>query len=298
MQPIADVIIPIHPTHQDKAKSAIDSAHAQTLPVRVIPQIDAALDGAAHTRNQAVKRGSSPFLIFLDADDVLTPDFVAKTLATWLLHGCGYVYTDWWRGDKIAGADERNNIFDTGMYHIITTLLPRKAFDYVGGFDTTLPTLEDEDLYRRLQKIGLCCWRVAEPLVAYRAELGQSSKTRDALLPQMEVMFNARDGHLKGKSMCVSGNCGGTGSAPALPVSDSMYGPQQPGDVLAMALYTPGRRSSPTQAGRTYAAPMMGYPMWVNPNDIIARPDMWQPVAKPEELNPDVDTVLRLAGVR
>lgn len=295
---VADVIIPIHPIHQDKAQSAIASAHAQTLPVRVIPQIDAALDGAAATRNAGVKRGNSIFLIFLDADDVLTPDFVAKTLAKWLEHGCGYVYTDWWRGDKIAGADERNDMFDTGMYHVITTLLPRKAFEYVGGFDTTVPTLEDEDLYRRLQKIGLCAWRVAEPLMAYRAELGQSSKTRDALLSDVTANFNARDGHLRGKRMCVTGNCGGTGSAPALPPSDgSIYGPYHEGDVLAMALYTPGRRNSPTQPGRTYPAPMMGYPIHVSPNDIIARPDMWQPVAKPEDLNPDVDTVLRLAGV-
>lgn len=292
MHPIADVIIPIHPVHQDKAQVAIASAHAQTVRVRVIPQIDAALDGPAATRNAGVKRGSSPFLIFLDADDVLTPDFVAKTLAKWLEHGCGYVYTDWWRGENIASAHEQNDMFDQGMYHVITTLLPRRAFEYVGGFDTTLPTLEDEDLYRRLQKIGLCAWRVAEPLVAYRAELGQSSKIRDALLDTMNARFNERDGHLKGKRMC---SCNDPGGAPLPP--DSAAGIQEDGDILAMALYTPRRMSSPTQVGRTYPTPMMGYPMYVNPNDVIAKPNFWQPVAKPEDLTPDVDTVLRLAGV-
>lgn len=289
---VADIIIPIAVYHQDKAQSAIASAKAQTLPVRIIPQIDATQSGAAHTRNEAMKRGSSPFVIFLDADDVLTPDFTAKTLAKWMEHGTGYVYTDWWRGERIASAHEHNDMFDGGMYHIITTLLPRKAFEYVGGFDTTLPTLEDEDLYRRLQKIGLCAWRVPEPLAAYRAEFGRSSTARDAALAQMDVFFNQRDGHLKGKRMC---NCSTPGGLP--PADNSIYGEYQDGDVLAMALYTPGRRSSPTQPSRTYRAPLMGYPMWVNPNDVIARPNMWQPVAQPEELNPDVDTVLKLAGV-
>jgi hypothetical protein len=260
--------------------------------VRVIPQIDATKAGAAHTRNEGVRRGDSNFLIFLDADDVLLPDFVAKTLARWLEHGHGYVYTDWWRGENIASAHEQNDMFDGGMYHVITTLLPRKAFEYVGGFDTTLPTLEDEDLYRRMQKIGLCAWRVPEPLVAYRAELGRSSEARDAALAQMESFFNSRDGHLKGKSMC---NCSSPGG---VPVSDeSIYGAFQDGDVLAMPLYTPRRMSSPTQQGRTYPAPMMGYPMWVNPNDVIAKPNLWQPVAQQQEINPDVDTVLKLAGV-
>lgn len=287
---IADIIIPIHPAHQDKTQEAIESAHAQTVPCRVIPQIDAAAQGAAHTRNEGVRRGDSPFVVFLDADDILVSSFVEKCLAKWLEYQHGYVYTDWWRGVNIASAHEQNDMFDQGMYHIITTLLPRKAFEYAGGFDTALPTLEDEDLYRRLQKAGLCAWRVAEPLVAYRAELGQSAAKRDALLPEMERFFNSRDGHLKGKRMC---SCQDN----KVVTGGSISGQQMEGDILAMPLYTPRRMSSPTQAGRTYDAPMMGFPMWVNPNDVITRPDRWQPVARREEINPDMDTVLKLAGV-
>lgn len=291
MQAVADVIIPISIQHQDKALEAIASAEAQTIPVNVIPLIDYDERGAAWTRNEAVKRGSAPFLTFLDADDVLLSEFMAKTLARWLEKRSGYVYTDWWRGQNIASAHEQNDMFD-GMYHIITTLLPRRAFEYVGGFDTTLPTLEDEDLYRRLQSIGLCAWRVPEALVRYRAEYGQSAAKRDALLPDMEVFFNRRDGHLRGKHMC---NCSNAGAVP--PANDSIYGAQIAGDVLAMPLYTPRRVSSPTQQGRTYERPLMGYPIWVNPADIIARPNMWQPVAQQAEINPDIDTVLKLAGV-
>lgn len=294
-QVIADVIIPVASWHENTAQDAIGSAHAQTVPVNVIVQHDVDGHGAAQTRNEAVKAGSAPFIVFLDADDVLLADFVAKTLARWLEKRSGYVYTDWWRGVNIASAHEQNNIFSTGMYHIITTLLPRKAFEYVGGFDTTLPTLEDEDLYRRIQRAGLCAWRVPEPLVKYRAEHGQSATLRDRLLPDMEAWFNRRDGILKGKSMC---NC--TSNTPGgIPVADdtSIYGAYQEGDVLAMALYSPARRTSPTDRMRTYPAPMMGYPMWVSGADVLARPDMWQPVPAPEDINPAIDTVLKLAGV-
>lgn len=290
-----DIIIPIAVYHQETAQAAIASAHAQTVPCRVIPQIDSARHGAAATRNAGVKRGDSPFIVFLDADDLLAPTFVEKTLAKWLEHGSGYVYTDWRRGDRIASAHEDNDMFAGGMYHIITTLLPRKAFEYAGGFDVSMPTLEDEDLYRRLQKVGLCAWRVPEPLVSYRAEFGQSATVRDKLLDRMNTQFDNRDGHLKGKRMCSSG-CGGTGSAASLPPNDSIYGQQQDGDILAMPLYTPRRMTSPTQPGRTYAAPMMGYPMYINPNDAIVRPDRWQPVAQQSELNPDIETVLKLAN--
>lgn len=293
MQAVADVIIPISPKHRDTVREAIASAEAQTIPVNVIPLIDTEQRGAAWTRNEAAKRGSAPFLVFLDADDVLLPDFTAKTLARWLEKRSGYVYTDWWRGENIASAHEQNDMFGGGMYHVITTLLPRRAFEYAGGFDTTLLTLEDEDLYRRLQAVGLCAWRVPEPLVRYRAEYGQSARVRDALLPDMEAFFNKRDGHLRGKHMCSCSNPGG------IPVADdsSVYGAYHDGDVLAMALYSPARKLSPTQHGRTYPAPMMGYPMWVNPNDVTLRPDFWQPMAAPEDIAPDVDTVLKLAGV-
>lgn len=290
MRAVADVIIPISPKHQDKAQEAIASAEAQTLPVHVIPLIDSEQRGAAWTRNEAVKHGSAEFLIFLDADDVLLPDFASHTLAKWLEKKSGYIYTDWWRGQNIAKAHEQNDIFAGGMYHIITTLLPRRAFEYVGGFDTTLPTLEDEDLYRRLQRAGLCAWRVPEALVRYRAEYGESAQIRDALLPEMEAFFNQRDGYLRGKHMC---NCS---SASAVPLAgDSLHGVQMEGDVLAMPLYTPRRMSSPTQRGRTYERPLMGYPMWVAPSDIAAKPNFWQPVI--QEINPDIDTVLKLAGV-
>lgn len=290
MKPIADIIIPIHPDHQQVAAQAIASAEAQTLPVRIVPQIDATLEGAAAARNAGAMRCEAPFIVFLDADDLLEPTFIQACLVEWLLHGHGYVFTEWYRGGLIAGHNESDDIFFYGMYHIITTLLPRKAFLAVGGFDTTMPTLEDEDLYRKLWKMGLCAWRVPQPLVHYRANLGFSKPGRDKILDEINTYFNKRDGHMKGlvKAMCACNDPAANGGF--------VSGEQMPGDVLALSLYTPRRMRSFAQPGRIYEAPMMGYPMWVNPNDVAQKPNLWQPIARHEDINPDVDTVLKLAG--
>lgn len=290
MPPIADVIIPIHPGHQQVAAQAIASAEAQTLPVRVFPMIDAAGEGAALTRNAGVSRGNSMFLIFLDADDLLEPDFTEKCLAEWLKHEHGYVFTEWYRDGRIAGRNEYDDIFQYGMYHIITTLLPRKAFLQLGGFDASMPTLEDEDLYRRLWRIGLCAWRVPEPLVHYRANLGFSKPARDKILDEINSFFENRDGLMRGmtQTMC---NCNAV-----KPGDWFVSGQEQPGDVLALPLYSPRRMKSVAQPGRMYDTPMAGYPMWVNPNDVAMKPNLWQPIARHEDINPDVDTVMQLAG--
>lgn len=290
MKPIADIIIPIHPDHQQVAAQAIASAEAQTLPVRIVPQIDATLEGAAAARNAGAMRCEAPFIVFLDADDLLEPTFVETCLNEWLIHGHGYVFTEWYRGGMIAGRNESDDIFFYGMYHIITTLLPRKAFLAAGGFDTTMPTLEDEDLYRKLWKMGLCAWRVSQPLVHYRANLGFSKPIRDKILDEINSYFFKRDGHMKGlvKAMCACNDPAANGGF--------VSGEQMPGDVLALSLYTPRRMRSTAQPGRIYEAPMMGYPMWVNPNDVVMKPNLWQPIARKEDINPDVDTVLQLAG--
>lgn len=290
MNYVADVVIPIAPGHQNIASQAIASAEAQTIPVRVFPQIDATGEGAALTRNAGAARGRSPFLIFLDADDILEPEFTEKCLNEWLKHRHGYVFTEWYRDGGIAGRNDYDDIFQFGMYHIITTLLPRKAFLSLGGFDASMPTLEDEDLYRRLWRIGLCAWRVNESLVHYRADLGFSKPGRDKILDEINNFFDNRDGHLKGliQPMCACND--------AAPGTGFVSGEQMPGDVLAMALYTPRRMRSLAQPGRVYETPMMGYPMWVNPNDVSMKPRFWQPIARHEDINPDVDTVLQLAG--
>lgn len=68
-------------------------------------------------------------------------------------------------------------------------------------------------------------------------------------------------------------------------------------DILVTALYTP-RQMGGSVTGRLYPRPRgtSNYQIWVDPRDVEAKPDLWQPVMSIDpNLTPDVDEVVRLA---
>lgn len=281
---LVDIVIPVAPFHLEVVQQAVQSAQAQTVPAHVIVLHDTEGRGAAYARNQGAQQGVAPFIVFLDADDVLAPTFVEECLKAWVRHGSGYVYTDWMRGNRRFKPPVTLNIFTEGLWHIVTTLLPRKAFETVGGFDEQIATLEDEDLYRRLHRVGVCPHHVELPLVEYHATQGHSAQVREQHMPQVEAFFNERDSAFKGLNMCACND---------VPAGESQIsGEYREGDVLAIALYTPRRMNSKVIAGRVYEKPLMGLPMWVHPSDVQARPDLWQLALTQETLSPDVESVL------
>jgi hypothetical protein len=71
-------------------------------------------------------------------------------------------------------------------------------------------------------------------------------------------------------------------------------GNRQSGDVLVEATYSPMSKIGPV-TGRKYPRTGLNRPLWVAREDADARPDWWRVVApNPEDVSPDVDTVLRL----
>jgi glycosyltransferase involved in cell wall biosynthesis len=287
----ADIVIPIGPYHASIAREAVNSARAQTVLCNVIPVEDTEGRGAAWTRNEGVRRGSNPFIVFLDADDILHPRFVERTLQDYSERT--YVYTDWrTHDDKVRFAVDKTNFFKVGMYHIITTLLPRSAFEAVGGFNEGILALEDEDLYYRLQIAGICGVRCPEPLVWYRRQLGRGTVNseyhgiakRDAAIETMDAYFYKRYGHYRRlTNMC---NC----SKKKVPPKPE--GEKQEGDVLARALYSPQKEVGPV-SGRKYKRTGLGYEIWIDPRDAEARPDKWEVI--PEIETPSVDDVRNMA---
>jgi glycosyltransferase involved in cell wall biosynthesis len=289
---IADIVIPVGPYHTEVAKEAIASAYAQAYPVQVFPVYDTEGRGAAWARNQGARQGVAPFIVFLDADDLLREDYLEKTLQTYQEQT--YVYTDWQTfNGRVRYADQRTNFFKVGMYHIITTLLPRAAFEYVGGFDETLPALEDEDLYYKLQINGICGIRCAEPLVYYRRQFGRGKvnsvyfgeQKRDETVRQMEQIFAERYGQYRRLyNMCACGNK----AAPRVVVGRD----KQDGDVLALALYESQRMPGPASK-RMYALAGQGDEMWIHPDDAAARPDLWRILPRID--TPSTQDIVRMA---
>jgi glycosyltransferase involved in cell wall biosynthesis/predicted flap endonuclease-1-like 5' DNA nuclease len=232
-EPIVSVIIPVSADHLSQLVNALDSVEAQsyrrwemivvldggrvTVPedlrtaypfVKFIPIIGDRPVGAGAARNAGARAARAPFLLFLDADDSLHPDFIFKCLAYWQEYK-SIVYTDYHNktivspeglqdfnqreiisyNEKsqeaiIAGrsaefdceraqaqADEGNR----DLYHwcLVTALIPKVWHDDVGGFDERMDTFEDVLYHWAMARRGRCYVRLPEHLIVYRMYTGQ-----------------------------------------------------------------------------------------------------------------------------
>lgn len=292
---LASVIIPISPAHYAVSEEAIASAHQQTVGVEVIPIYDTQERGAAWARNEGARQANGLFIVFLDADDLLHPDFIARTISAWIERGGGrqYVYTDWTLPNgKIRYADEGFNIFRQGMAHIVTTLLPKSAWSYVCGFDESIRGGEDEDFYCRLHVAGMCAIRDAAPLVDYRLHLGSSitnsltSSTYEQNIRRInETIYAKYRVYEDIASMC---NCGSAPAPQGLIANEPFEGA-----ILAKALYPP-RTEVGVRTGIKYPRVGHGQTLYVHRADYEAKTALWRPIEAPVDVVPDVENVVQL----
>jgi glycosyltransferase involved in cell wall biosynthesis len=177
------VVIPTF-NHSRFLGEAIDSVFAQTVPAsEIIVVDDGSVDdpqtvvqpysgikfvrqvnqGLSAARNTGLSLADSEFAIFLDADDLLMPDAIAKGLACFFVHpGVAAVYGGHRRvsadrepldidrytaigSDPLASMLQGNPI---GMH--ATVMYDRQILSDIGGFDSALHRSEDYDLYLRL----------------------------------------------------------------------------------------------------------------------------------------------------
>lgn len=292
MQPLATIVIPVSPRHWEAGiyKDAVASGEAQTVQCAVCVQLDQTGKGAAWARNQATQRVTTPFVVFLDADDLLDPAFV-ETAARYYQPGA-YVYTDWRVHDTVISTPDKLDMLRVGQQHITPTLLPTAAWREVGGFDETLDTLEDEDFYRRLHAT---CWqgiRCPVPLVTYRRDKGHSLVNKDTQdLDIVQQRVAAKHALFSQRYERYLNVCGCTETPQDKPTA----GEQQPNDVLALAQYSPMNKIGPV-TGRKYPRAGLNAPLWVDMDDAQARPEWWQVISRqPGQIAPDVQTVQALA---
>lgn len=290
---LATVVIPISPEHWQlgyyhEAKASVE---AQTIPTEIILIRDEAKKGAAWARNQGTSQVKTPFVIWLDADDTLHPEFVEKTVVAYQLGS--FVYTDWQLHGINRIVPYPLDPFGIGQQHVITTLMPVAAWKAAGGFDESLDSLEDEDFYRRIACYG---WRGVKAdgvLVDYRRNKGFSKVNLEAVDPDIvklriaekSALFKKRYGKFEAMYMYVSNQ-----QKPKLEV----VGERRDNDVLCEANYSPM-----TQAGavtrRKYPRAGLGQPIWVDHDDALARPDLWRIIAQnPDMIAPDVEKVREL----
>ncbi len=131
--------------------------------------------GAAAARNTGARAAQGELLVFLDADDLLDPAFLERTVSQLQARPeLGFVYT----GMRMIGDDDHvwpSVPFDL-RWLALDNFIPQhalvraKAWQQVGGFDAAhFPHgFEDWDFWLRVVQSGWLGAHIAAPLVSYR----------------------------------------------------------------------------------------------------------------------------------
>lgn len=282
MIPIASIYIPVAEYHRDIAHRAVQSAQLQTVPVKIFAR--ECVGTPATFRNLALK-ADTPFVIFLDADDVLDKTFVEATLQAYVEGQ--YVYTNWYEGD--FQRMPRECAWQDDSHHIVTTLYPTAVFKALGGFDETLPGHEDADFYIRSYSRGFCGVHLKQPLVSRPDDMGRRSKQFNARSDYSQYLMRTVE---KYGGLAKVMACCGQGNFPA----QNSGSEEQPGDVLVTALWQGTSIEAGRATGRKYIAGNHSQ-LRIAKEDLDLAPDRFKIVEDLRSLAPNKEISLRDAGL-
>lgn len=116
--------------------------------------------GVAHARDVAFKYSTGRMILFVDADDVISPDYIEK-MAWQIFKGADIVYPDifFWCGEhsKLARIPNKITMKFVKKYERVTipvtSLMVRGVYEKLGGFKK-MEVLEDLDFFVRALKGG------------------------------------------------------------------------------------------------------------------------------------------------
>jgi hypothetical protein len=205
--PTVSVIIPLYDLRSFVAE-AIESVLAQTLDPRAMEILvvdDGSTDGGGDVvagyaprvrclrqanrglsaaRNAGTRATRAPLLTFLDADDRLLPEKLAAQLHAFQQSPeLDAVYTGWHyideggarlpqRGRSVHHGDLLPDLVLGNLMHPHTVVVRRELVEAAGGFDESLTSVEDWDLWLRLARMGARWHCVDRPLAEYRIRRG------------------------------------------------------------------------------------------------------------------------------
>lgn len=173
------VITPTIEGRQHLLEEAWESVKNQDYPALQIPHIvrmDYYRMGPATIRNSMVQEVTTPYIAFLDDDDILYPNHISTLLihigkADLVYSWCDMINCDYWNPNSYFDAERLQH----QNFIPVTCMMRTETFKRLGGFDPDAKE-EDWDLWKRLVNSGGTVICVPEITWAYRKHEGNRSK--------------------------------------------------------------------------------------------------------------------------
>lgn len=152
--------------------------------------------GVSYCRNLAVQESVGQYILPFDADDLLHPAFLEKTLPradTAPRSGGAYVQTEVFSDQLSYLWHSSRFVLPDYLVHGYpwTALMKREVFDSVGGYRTDLQTGEDFEFFVTALEQGWTFEEVEEPLYRYRKH--SASATHAVRWLPSDLIRNHRD---------------------------------------------------------------------------------------------------------
>lgn len=136
--------------------------------------------GACASRNRGAEMGEGEYIAFLDDDDVWLPNKIEEQIKRFTSKSIAMVYCDYFqyftdkdkmRQHYLKSTPPSGMIFKAFLSNNVAgscsfPMLRRSAFKEVGGFDPTMPALQDWELWLRISKKYEVAY-VSQPLAKY-----------------------------------------------------------------------------------------------------------------------------------
>lgn len=160
--------------------------------------------GVSAARNNGIRRAVGDFIITVDHDDIITPDYVERHAAMFEKHpAADLVYCDEYLVDAAGNsirilekpdyADKRRLISD--LFHRGFPVIPfrgacirKSVFDKIGLFDESLAIAEDYEIWLRFIRHGLVEKHLSGAL--YRRRMVENSLSRSHTLQKAQMHFS------------------------------------------------------------------------------------------------------------
>jgi glycosyltransferase involved in cell wall biosynthesis len=215
MTPSVSVIIPVY-NGAIEVRRAIDSALGQlNCTAEVIVLNDGSQDdtasvlaeygnrirainqqncGLARTRNNGIAVATGEWVAFLDHDDYWEPEKLTLQLKAAERSGYDVVYTNAANFGEVARvADLRSEpkamvegdlleqLLLDNFIVVSSVMIRRSLMQEISGFDSSLPSVEDWDLWLKLSARGVNFAAVREPVTLYQWRAGSMSKNYELM---------------------------------------------------------------------------------------------------------------------